>query len=108
MNVHLPPNKRRILYVTMKMTDDLLKVEKGSYFRLNEKSNSLVTSGELRSKGLPRNYSFLCKANVALPKVLVSDKKFDFGTGFIGDTYKLEIFSTISQLAIHFIVSKMK
>ena len=30
-----------------------------------------------------------CSAQILLPKVLVSKKNFDFGTGYIGDTFKV-------------------
>ena len=93
ISVTLPPKKRKILYVTLEITNEIL--ENFERFNFVRNDGYLVSEGALTTKGLGKDFSLECKARISLPKVTISADEFDFGTGFIGDTFKVNSESTI-------------
>ena len=58
-----------------------------SNFELFENGYYLKMNGHFRAPAAAQELK--CSAQILLPKVLVLKKNFDFGTGYIGDTFKV-------------------
>ena len=51
----------------------------------------MSATGELRTVGLSKNETILCRARISYPIVKVNKTEFDFGTCFLGDVFKVKI-----------------
>ena len=87
LTLKLKAQKRKVLYITLRAGREILENPKKFNFELFEDGNYLKMNGHLRAQAVGQELK--CSAQILLPKVLVSKKNFDFGTGYIGDTFKV-------------------
>ena len=87
LTLKLKAQKRKVLYVTLRAGREILEDPNKFNFELFENGNYLKMNGHLRAPAVGQELK--CSAQILLPKVLVSKKNFDFGTGYIGDTFKV-------------------
>lgn len=87
LTLKLQAQKRKVLYVTLNMGRHILEDPEKFKFERRE-GNYLEMRGHLRAAESV-GQQLECAAKILLPQVLVSTKHFDFGTGYIGDTFKV-------------------
>ena len=95
ISVQIPPNKRKIYYVTLKVTEEMVRNPDLFKFKFDNNKNVLFASSILKSTGLELDVEFECKSQISLPKVKISKTDFDFGTCFINDKFTVNMLLSI-------------
>ena len=78
------------MYATLRLTHEMVKNNE-NHFKMDKETNCLHAVGQLKTKGLTNNFHIPIRAQISLPRILISKMDFDFGTGFVEDEYKVKI-----------------